>query len=83
MELDLQSLFEILRVQLNSLAETPQLPPPPAFGLTYEGAIGQPRLTASLCNPLMEMKMLWIPIFYVVQVSKRRRKYWYRAHFNF
>jgi hypothetical protein len=27
-------------------------PPPPAFGLTYEGAIGQPRETTSLCNPL-------------------------------
>ncbi len=30
-------------VQLYSLAETPQLPPSPAFGLIYEGAIGQPR----------------------------------------
>ncbi len=30
-------------VQLYSMAETPQLPPPPAFGLIYEGAIGQPR----------------------------------------
>jgi hypothetical protein len=30
-------------VQLYSLAETPQLPPPPAFGLIHEGAIGQPR----------------------------------------
>ncbi len=29
--------------QLYSLAETPQPPPPPAFGLVYEGAIGQPR----------------------------------------
>jgi hypothetical protein len=25
------------------LAETPNFPPPPAFGLKYEGAIGQPR----------------------------------------
>ncbi len=31
-------------VRVYSLAETPQPPPrPPAFGLTYEGAIGQPR----------------------------------------
>ncbi len=30
-------------VQLYSLAETPQHPPSPAFGLIYEGAIGQPR----------------------------------------
>ncbi len=28
--------------QLYSLAEAPQ-PPPPAFGLIYDGAIGQPR----------------------------------------
>ncbi len=29
---------------LYSLSETPQLPPPPpAFGLFYEGAIDQPR----------------------------------------
>ncbi len=26
-------------------------PPPPTFGPIYEGAIGQPRLTTSLCNP--------------------------------
>jgi len=39
MELDLRSLFG-LHV-LYSLAETPQHPPP-AFGLIYEGTIGQP-----------------------------------------
>ncbi len=44
MELDLQSyLGSCVDVELYSLAETPQLPPPPAFGLIYEGAIGQPR----------------------------------------
>jgi hypothetical protein len=37
MELDLQSLFG-----LHVHSCTPQ-PPPPAFGLIYEGAIGQPR----------------------------------------
>jgi hypothetical protein len=42
MELDLQSLFGLLRT-LFSLAETSQLPPPQAFGLKYEVAIGQPR----------------------------------------
>jgi hypothetical protein len=42
MELDLRSLFGLLcTVHLYSLAETPQ--PPPAFGLIYECAIGQPR----------------------------------------
>ncbi len=39
-------------VQLYSLAETPQLLPSPAFGLIYEGAIGQQRQTTSLCDPL-------------------------------
>ncbi len=44
MELDLQSLFGLqCTVQLYSLAETPQLPHPPAVGLIYEGAISQPR----------------------------------------
>ncbi len=47
MELELQSLFGIhvkWCAQLFSLAETPQPPPPPAFGLIYEGgAIGQIR----------------------------------------
>ncbi len=39
MELDLQSLFGLYvtwYAQLFSLADTPQ-PPPPAFGLIYEG----------------------------------------------
>ncbi len=34
--------------QLYSLAETPQLSPPPAFGLISDVAIGQPRYTTSL-----------------------------------
>jgi hypothetical protein len=38
MELDLQSLFGLLCTDVYSLAETPQLPLPPAFGLIYEGA---------------------------------------------
>ncbi len=36
--------------QLYSLAEP--LPPPPAYGLICEGAIGQPRQTTSLFNPI-------------------------------
>jgi hypothetical protein len=28
-------------------------PVSPVFGLIYEGAIDQPRLTTSLCNPLV------------------------------
>jgi hypothetical protein len=38
MELDTQSLFGLLCTAVYSLAETAQLPPPPAFGLIYEGA---------------------------------------------
>jgi hypothetical protein len=30
----------------------PPFPLPPAFGLVYEGAIGQPSWTTSLCDPL-------------------------------
>ncbi len=37
------------------MAKTPH-PPPPAFGLINEGAIGQPRLTTSLCDPLYPRK---------------------------
>ncbi len=32
----------------------PRNAPPPAFELIYEGAIGQPRQTTSLCDPLEE-----------------------------
>jgi hypothetical protein len=43
MELDLLSLqFLGSCIQLYSLAETPQFPPPLAFGLIYGGAIGTP-----------------------------------------
>ncbi len=56
MELDLHSLFgphmqAVLIVSLHN--ETLQHPHPPfAFGLAYRGAIGQPRLKTSLCDPL-------------------------------
>jgi hypothetical protein len=56
MEKDLQRFIWAPCVQLYSLAEIPQLspPPPPAVGLIYEVAIGQPResTSTSLCNPL-------------------------------
>ncbi len=42
MELDLQSLFGLPCTAVLIGAETPQLPPY-AFGLIYEGAVGQPR----------------------------------------
>ncbi len=50
MELDLQSLSGLLCTAVPILAETTELP---AFGLKYEGAIGQPRWTTSPCNPLV------------------------------
>jgi hypothetical protein len=56
MDVDRQSLFGLhvtWCVQLYSLAETPQLPPPAieVFGLVYEGAIGQQRwrIFVTLC----------------------------------
>ena len=58
MEADLQSLLGSISRDVHSCThwlrrETPQLPPPPALGLVYEGAIGQQRQTTSLCNPLI------------------------------
>ncbi len=38
-----RSLYLVSSLQLYLLAEASQLSPSPAFGLTYEGAIGQPR----------------------------------------
>jgi hypothetical protein len=55
MELDLPSLFGLHVHSCILIAETPQ-PPPTAFGLIYEGAIGQTRLTTSLCDPLVGKK---------------------------
>jgi hypothetical protein len=48
MELDLQSLFGL---RVHSCTHWLR-PPPHAFGLIYEGAIGHPRKTTSLCDPL-------------------------------
>jgi hypothetical protein len=44
MELDLQSLFG-LHVHCRTHLLKPSNPLPPAYGLIYEGAIGQPRYT--------------------------------------
>ncbi len=43
MELDLQSLFGLHVHSCIHWLRPRNLPPPPAFGLIYEGAIGQPR----------------------------------------
>jgi hypothetical protein len=47
MEIDLQSLLGSMCINGGGPAT-----PPPAFGLIYEGAFGQSRLTTSLCYPL-------------------------------
>jgi hypothetical protein len=56
MELDLQSLFGLLCTASCTFWLRPRNPlsPPSAFGLVYEGSIGQPRWTTSLCNPLLK-----------------------------
>ncbi len=41
----------------------PQLPPPPTFGLIYQGAIGQPRYTTSLWNPLCRKDSDAVPMY--------------------
>jgi hypothetical protein len=54
MDLDLQSLFG-LHVHRCTHWPRPLNPPPPpksAYWLIYGGAIGQPRLVTSLCDPL-------------------------------
>jgi hypothetical protein len=44
LNMEISKVYLGVCVQLYSLAETPQLSPtPPAFGLIYGGAIGQPR----------------------------------------
>ncbi len=50
MELDLQSLFGLLCC---THWLRPRNSPLPAFGLIYEGAIGQQRKTTSLCDALV------------------------------
>ncbi len=51
MELDLQSLFGFLVRNCAHWLRPRNSPPPLAFGLVYEDAIGQPRWTTSLYNP--------------------------------
>jgi hypothetical protein len=53
MELDLQSLFGLhVHSCTRWLRPRNPSPHPSAFGLIYEGAIGQPRQKATLCDPL-------------------------------
>ncbi len=54
MEVDLQSLFGLhvtWCAQLYSLAETPQLPPPPAFGLVLRGRYLSAKKDDIFCKP--------------------------------
>ncbi len=53
MELDISKVY--LRSMCTAVLigwDPATLPPPPTFGLMNEGAIGQPRKTTSLCDPL-------------------------------
>jgi hypothetical protein len=60
--------------QRYSLVEIPKSPrPPPAFGLIFEGAIGQPRLTTSLCDPLVSRYSTYK--FNVLCLDLEARKY--------
>ncbi len=81
MELDLQSpkFTWAPCAQLYSLAEPPQLPPSPAFGLIYEGAIGQPRRqTTSLCEPCFKgsvssfVFLVWSFFYLLVRIGKNQ-----------
>ncbi len=56
MQLDLQSLFGLHVHSCTHWLRPRNPPPPPAFGLIYEGAIGQPRQTTSLYDPLFYPK---------------------------
>jgi hypothetical protein len=58
MELDLQSFIWAPVYSWTHWLRPRNSPPPPAFWLIYEVAIGQPRKTISLCNPLL-MTKLW------------------------
>ncbi len=57
MELDLQSLFGLRVHNCTHWLRPHKSPPPPAFGLIYEGAIGQPRKTTSLCDALVQVEV--------------------------
>ncbi len=57
MELDLQSLFGLhVHSCTHWLGPRNTTPRPPVFGLIYEGAVGQPRQTTSLSDPLVGTK---------------------------
>jgi hypothetical protein len=54
-EIDLQVYLGSMCTTVGTYWLRPRNPPPPpspAFGLINEGAIGQPRQTTSLCDPL-------------------------------
>ncbi len=53
MELDLQSLFGPHVYSCAPWLRPPPPPTSPSFCLIYEGAIGQPRWTTSICHPLV------------------------------
>jgi hypothetical protein len=71
MESNLQSLFGLLCTYNFT---PPHLPPPTAFGLIHEGAIGQPRKTKSLCYSLFLTEDLRMEVLCVrVELSEAER----------
>ncbi len=68
MKLDLQSLFGLLCTAVLIGWDPTTSPPLPAFGLIYEGAIGQPKETTSLCNPLLIIFSLKLAIMLISMI---------------
>jgi hypothetical protein len=65
MESDLPNLFGLLYAAV--LIGRDPATPPPAFGLIYEGATGQPKQTTSLCTPLLQQLL---PLLSIIRLEK-------------
>ncbi len=78
MELDHQSLFGLRVHNCPHWLRLRNSPPPPAFGLINEGAIGQPRKRTSLCiTPLaMATAQAELLILLCLHIQKNDRFYW-------
>jgi hypothetical protein len=72
MELDLQSLFG-LRVHSCTDWLRPGNPPSPAFGLIYEGAIGQPRYLIDDISLIYQAKEMLDFIHLTIYLDSRGR----------
>ncbi len=66
-QLDHQSLFGLHVYSCTTTTDWLRPPPPHAFGLIYEGAIGQPRQTTSLYDPCNHIKAVHKEQYYMHQ----------------